>query len=1149
MRVRANGGIIGPKNNKGNFTFAGDAGLLTSITALYICDSNYNNIDDVAISTSGGYIRLLGIGFSSGYTLYLNGVAVASTTFISSTEIRAVLPANVNGSYTLTLFNSGGSGAIWAPGITYSGFPSFTTGTYSNQGTTVSVQLLATGDAPLTYSLQSGSTLPSGVTLSSSGLLSGTVSAIVNTVYSFTVLVDDAQLQTTQQAITLTVLFTDQYFNSTVLALHGDGAPTVPATIEILAVAGGGGGGAIWGDRAGIRASAGGGAGGVIYNSALGIAAGTVYTISIGDGGGSNTSGSNTIWNSTFVARGGGNGAVSDTAINAGSGGSGGGAGGYLSTTPGSSNQSTYSGWTVYGNAGGGGNDASGARGAGGGGGAGAVGTTGSTTLGGSGGVGVSSSITGVATYYAGGGGGGCDFTAFSTALGAGGNGGGAAAANNVTGAFSGTPNTGGGGGGLCNFNSPATPTQGGAGGSGVTIIAYPSTNSSLVVSPGLTYTMSTTSRTGYKVYTFTGGSGTIYFPTNNNNTFLDSSNNSFVVTRTGTPTQGTFTPFSQTGWSGYFNGTTDWLTVPYSTPAFNYGTSNFTMEAWVYPNASGITSRYISQGIGTNQIWVRRETNNTLTSQIVIGGTTYVATTSSSTININVWTHIAFVRNGNTYTQYINGIADGSVTIASITVNQTSLVVIGGLNNTASELVSGYISNLRLVNGTAVYTANFTPSTTPLTAISGTSLLTLQSNYFKDNSSNNFAITATGTPSIQAFSPFAPAAAYSTSAVGGSTYFNGTVDCISVPANAAFAPGTGNFTVEGWFYATAAVGTYGGVLYSQTINGINYFAIFAGQSGSNTILITMTLAGGGTPIYSSTTFALNTWNHFAVARVSGSVTVYLNGIGGTTTTNTTDLTNTTWNPTIGRYSHDVTNYFPGYISNVRYIKGTALYTANFTPPTAPLTAVTNTSLLLNATNAGIYDATAKNNLFTANTAQVSTANSKFGGSSMFFNGTTDYLTTIDTPNLQLGTGDFTVEAWVYVTTASTSRGIVAKGPTAATTGWECKINAANFFRFEWTASSLVGSSTIPINTWTHVAVVRFGSATGNVKLYVNGAVYATSPGAVTDNFTQTDVLKISNDRAGTSFWPGYIDDLRITKGIARYTANFTPSAYAFQDQ
>ena len=1146
MRVRANGGIIGPKNNKGNFTFAGDAGLLTSITALYICDSNYNNIDDVAISTSGGYIRLLGIGFSSGYTLYLNGVAVASTTFISSTEIRAVLPANVNGSYTLTLFNSGGSGAIWAPGITYSGFPSFTTGTYSNQGTTVSVQLLATGDAPLTYSLQSGSTLPSGVTLSSSGLLSGTVSAIVNTVYSFTVLVDDAQLQTTQQAITLTVLFTDQYFNSTVLALHGDGAPTVPATIEILAVAGGGGGGAIWGDRAGIRASAGGGAGGVIYNSALGIAAGTVYTISIGDGGGSNTSGSNTIWNSTFVARGGGNGAVSDTAINAGSGGSGGGAGGYLSTTPGSSNQSTYSGWTVYGNAGGGGNDASGARGAGGGGGAGAVGTTGSTTLGGSGGVGVSSSITGVATYYAGGGGGGCDYTAISTALGAGGNGGGAAAANNVTGAFSGTPNTGGGGGGLCNFNSPATPTQGGAGGSGVTIIAYPSTNSSLVVSPGLTYTMSTTSRTGYKVYTFTGGSGTIYFPTNNNNTFLDSSNNSFVVTRTGTPTQGTFTPFSQTGWSGYFNGTTDWLTVPYSTPAFNYGTSNFTMEAWVYPNASGITSRYISQGIGTNQIWVRRETNNTLTSQIVIGGTTYVATTSSSTININVWTHIAFVRNGNTYTQYINGIADGSVTIASITVNQTSLVVIGGLNNTASELVSGYISNLRLVNGTAVYTANFTPSTTPLTAISGTSLLTLQSNYFKDNSSNNFAITATGTPSIQAFSPFAPAAAYSTSAVGGSTYFNGTVDCISVPANAAFAPGTGNFTVEGWFYATAAVGTYGGVLYSQTINGINYFAIFAGQSGSNTILITMTLAGGGTPIYSSTTFALNTWNHFAVARVSGSVTVYLNGIGGTTTTNTTNLTNTTWNPTIGRYSHDVTNYFPGYISNVRYINGTALYTANFTPPTAPLTAITNTSLLLNGTNAAIFDQTAKNNLFTANTANVSTTQSEFGGSSMKFNGTTDFLTANSTPNLDLSTGDYTIELWAY-STATTNA-------VDSCLGWGGNSIMLYHDATNWTyevgnGSSVVFQITTPYtaNVWVNLALTRNANT---FTLWKNGVSSATSTSSTSISLTGKTLYIGVNGYIGLAQkFTGYIDDLRITKGIARYTANFTPSAYAFQDQ
>ena len=182
----------------------------------------------------------------------------------------------------------------------------------------------------------------------------------------------------------------------------------------------------------------------------------------------------------------------------------------------------------------------------------------------------------------------------------------------------------------------------------------------------------------------------------------------------------------------------------------------------------------------------------------------------------------------------------------------------------------------------------------------------------------------------------------------------------------------------------------------------------------------------------------------------------------------------------------------------------------------------------------------------TVSTAQVSTAQSQFGGSSMLFNGTTAYLTAINTPNLQLGTGDFTIEGWVYLTTGSTARGYISKGPSAATTGWELRFNAANFLRFEWTASFIVGTTTIPTNTWTHVAVVRSGTATGNVKAYVNGALYATSAVAVTDNFNQTEPLRIGINRASTEFFPGYTDEVRITKGIARYTAAFTPPTAPF---
>ena len=181
-------------------------------------DSSYTTIlDDVAIDTGGAYIKINGTNFSNtGLLVYFNGSNITNT-YISSNEVRATIPATTAGSYNLMMFN-GSRGAILT-NVTVSGFPSWTSSTYSNLGLIVNVQLLATGDAPLTYSLYSGS-LPSGVTLSSDGLISGTAAAAG--VYSFTALVDDAQLQTTQQAITLTISTTDPYWKNTVLLINGE---------------------------------------------------------------------------------------------------------------------------------------------------------------------------------------------------------------------------------------------------------------------------------------------------------------------------------------------------------------------------------------------------------------------------------------------------------------------------------------------------------------------------------------------------------------------------------------------------------------------------------------------------------------------------------------------------------------------------------------------------------------------------------------------------------------------------------------------------------------------------------------------------------------------------------------------------------------
>jgi hypothetical protein len=230
-----------------------------------------------------------------------------------------------------------------------------------------------------------------------------------------------------------------------------------------------------------------------------------------------------------------------------------------------------------------------------------------------------------------------------------------------------------------------------------------------------------------------------------------------------------------------------------------------------------------------------------------------------------------------------------------------------------------------------------------------------------------------------------------------------------------------------------------------------------------------------------------------------------------------------------------------GNISNLRVIKGTAVYTSNFTPPTAPVTAITNTSLLTNFTNAGIYDAAVQNNVVTVGDAQSSTTQVKWSPTSMKFDGLGDSLTTIDKPQLQLGTGNFTIDGWFYLAANGVAYGIISKG--AASTGWSVNVTSSNRIQFSYTAANLTGATTtLAASTWYYFAVVRSGSATGNLKIYINGALEVTSGGAVNDNFNQTDILYVGASRTGTTALNGYLQDIRIT----RYARTITTPTAAF---
>ena len=214
--------------------------------------------------------------------------------------------------------------------------------------------------------------------------------------------------------------------------------------------------------------------------------------------------------------------------------------------------------------------------------------------------------------------------------------------------------------------------------------------------------------------------------------------------------TNGFYLPFKTASqWSGYFDGTGDYASFS-PTSALNAGTGDFTLEFWTFHLTSSTYQGYYYGG-AVGSINFRRTSSNTI--ELAQDGVASVLITST-TIPANQWVHVAVTRNSGTVRIFINGVSGGSVTYTG-NFNSTGGTGTIGSISPASYNLNGYISNLRLITGTALYTANFTPPTAQLTAVSGTQLLTCQSSTFIDNSTNAFTITANGDARPQQFSPF----------------------------------------------------------------------------------------------------------------------------------------------------------------------------------------------------------------------------------------------------------------------------------------------------------------------------------------------------------------------------------------------------------
>ena len=651
--------------------------------------------------------------------------------------------------------------------------------------------------------------------------------------------------------------------------------------------------------------------------------------------------------------------------------------------------------------------------------------------------------------------------------------------------------------------------------------------------------------------------SGTVSLLTCQNSTIIDNSTNAFTITSNGDARPVAISPFTQTTanttaptlGSAYFAGTGDYLSVPHNAVHW-LSNLDFTIQAWFYTTKSGEQSILNKQWQGTSAAYasynIYIEAGNTLRFLAsTSGGAWEIDSGSTSTvIKTNTWYHVAVTRSGSTFRLFVNGVVDKSVTNSGTLYNHPDPMIIGaaGALTGYTSAFQGYISDIQLIRGTALYTSNFVPPQAPLTAVANTQLLTCQTNgnlnnnQFVDSSSFNNNVTRYGNTSAGTFSPYSPN--------GWSTYFNGSSDYQYLPTNAAFAIGTADFTLEMWVMPTGA-----NLSWTTLFAGVNYGAqsdwgLYGGDGNGNPLYPMFMFTGSSTQgngatqtqgtasLTGYTKMTIGQWNHIAVSRVSGTARMFLNGTqtGPSVNASTWSLANTLSKGIGGGYNGNGNTLFTGYISNIRLLSGTGLYSANFTPPTAPLTAIANTVVLTCQSNK--FEEVSRNNFtITSGGAPKIQAISPFGGSSItnyystYFNTAANSLTYSNNAAGPTGTEDFTWEAWWYfLTQPGGSFPRVFESTTAS--AFQIYFNGSTLTIGPNGGSSVLTYALTSVNQWVHLCVTRSGSA---MRLFVNGVLRAYSASGGTNFASSTSGWRVLSE--GGSGPHGLISNMRVVRG------------------
>ena len=391
--------------------------------------------------------------------------------------------------------------------------------------------------------------------------------------------------------------------------------------------------------------------------------------------------------------------------------------------------------------------------------------------------------------------------------------------------------------------------------------------------------------------------------------------------------------------------------------------------------------------------------------------------------------------------------------------------------------------------------------------------------------------------------------------------------DYVSFPSVPGLGYGDEDFTIEFWV-RFSGIDAANNIIFDQRVSNASARIVFYYDGAGNQLLIFRS----GSNIITGSSKSIDTWYHFALARQNGSTRFFVDG----TQEGSTAADSVTYGQDGVILGEDAQNLgggtgFRGWIDDLRITKGIARYTTTFTAPTEfhPLYADTEDANWQNvvlrlpfdgadgATNA--VDVSYQQNAMTFNgTAQLDTAQSQFGGSSLLLDGNSDYVSTPDNKAFSIGTKDFTLECWVRfnsVPTGSTNQTFMSHWDAQGVSQKQFIFQASGVngdIRLIYTTNgstnvNVAGGSWSPsADTWYHVACVREG---GNISFFIDGTQSGSSTANSADFFDSNADFRIGVHEASgglDSYFNGWIDDVRVTIGTGRYTGNFTAPAAAF---